>query len=139
MNLKKILVPGLVAGLAMLIVGMIVGMALNALLPSVAMEYENTNLFRPWSDPIMNIYYACPFILGIVLAWIWDKIKSVIPGAGFLARGTHLGLGYFALTISGILISYASHPISLAVIITWYISVLAQALVAGIVLAKMNP
>jgi len=136
--MRKILIPGLLAGFAMAVVGMIVGMGLHLIFPSVALEYQNTALFRPWTDPIMNIYWACPFILGLVLAVIWDKVKSVVPGSNFCAKGMYFGSGYFAVTISGILINYASFPISILMVITWYLAVLAEALTAGAVLAYMN-
>ena len=45
--MKNIIVAGLIAGFAMLVLAMAVGMLTHAALPSLAKEYENTNLFRP--------------------------------------------------------------------------------------------
>ena len=136
--MKKILLPGLIAGLAMLIVGIIVSQIFSAIFPSVMPEYQNTNLFRAWSDPIMNLYWLHPFVVGLILAWIWNMTKSLISESNVCKRGCTFGLIYWVVTIPGMLISYASFPISLLMIASWTVSVLAQALTAGYVLAVMN-
>ena len=136
--MKKIIVPGLLAGLAMLIVGLIVSQLFNLAAPSQMGEYENTALFRPWSDPLMNIYWAHPFIVGLILAWIWDMTKGLVSGQNACIRGCRFGAIYWVVTIPGMVISYASFPLSLLIIISWTLSVLAQALTAGYIYALMN-
>lgn len=135
--MKKILLPGVLAGIAMLVVGMLISQLINMIFPALIAEYKTT-LFRPWSDPIMSLYFLYPFILGLALAWIWDKIKGVISGT-IVQRAGYLTLGYFLVsTIPGMLISYSSFPLSLTMIISWTISGVAQAFCAGLILAKMN-
>jgi len=51
--MKKVILFGLLAGLAMLIVSLALGPLFNLIFPSLAAEYNNMKLFRPWSDPIM--------------------------------------------------------------------------------------
>ena len=63
---------GLLAGAVMLIAGMLLGQVLHFLLPDLKSEYENPNLFRPWSDPIMLLYFLVPYINGIIFAWLWS-------------------------------------------------------------------
>ena len=138
--MKKIILPGIIAGIAMLVLSMVVGMLTNLAFPSLMNEYENPALFRSWSDPIMNLYYLHPFLVGILLAWAWDKTKKLVKAKGPYGRGLHFGLAFFAIsTIPGMLISYSSFPVSLAMIATWSISSLVQLIGAGIVYAKMNP
>ncbi len=136
--MKKIVVPGLVAGLAMLVVSMIVGKLFNLAFPSLMAEYQNTALFRPWSDPVMNIYWAQPFILGLILAWIWDMTKSLVAGGNACVRGCRFGAIYWVVTVPGMVMSIASFPLSLVMVISWSASILAQALTAGYILALMN-
>jgi len=136
--MKKILVPGLIAGAAMLVVSMIVGQLFHLAFPSLLAEYQNEALFRPWSDPLMNIYWAQPFILGLILAWIWDMTKSLVAGGNACVRGCRFGAIYWAITIPGMVISYASFPLSLLLVASWTVSILAQALAAGYILALMN-
>jgi hypothetical protein len=136
-KMKKVLIPGLVAGVVMLIIGMLVSQAIHMIFPALAAEFK-TALFRPWDDPIMSFYFAHPFVLGLALAFIWDKVKGIISG-GPLKRATHLALGFFILSIvPGMLISYSSFPLSLLMIFSWTVSAFLQALGAGLVLAKMN-
>jgi len=135
--MKKVVIPGIVAGIAMLIVGMLVSMAIHAIFPALAAEYR-TMLFRPWEDPIMSLYFAYPFVLGLALAFIWDKVKELVSG-GPLKRAVHLALGYFFIsTVPGMLITYSSFPVSLLMVLSWTVSSFLQALAAGLVLAKMN-
>lgn len=136
--MKKVLLPGLIAGLVMFIVAMALGQVFNAIFPNLAAEYQNTNLFRPWEDPLMSLYFLHPFVLGIALAWVWDKVKGLLKGS-LWQRGSHFALIYWlAATIPGMLISYSSFPLSKAMVFSWAISSLAQVIAAGFVFAKMN-
>ncbi|PIU62013.1 hypothetical protein COS83_03110 [archaeon CG07_land_8_20_14_0_80_38_8] len=137
--MKKVILPGLLAGLVMLAISMGVSMIMNVLVPSLQSEYNNADLFRPWSDPIMSLYYAYPFVLGIALAWFWDKTKSVFKDKSACRRGAKFGLAYWvAATIPGMLVSYSSFQVSLLMITVWAVSGLINAVTAGAIFAKMN-
>jgi hypothetical protein len=137
--MKRILTPGLVAGLIMLVAAMLVGQLTTLSLPSLAGEYENTSLFRPWSDPVMSLYFLYPFFLGIALAWVWDRTKGVIGEGSLWVRGSRFARAFWVVsTLPGILMSYSSFPISLALALTWLLSSLIQLLCAGFVYARMN-
>lgn len=136
--MKNVIVAGLIAGFAMLILAMAVGMLMNAALPSVAKEYENTNLFRSWSDPIKSLYFLYPFFLGIALAWVWDKTKGVIGEGSIWLRGSRFARSFWIVSIiPGIVMSYSSFPVSLAMSLTWILSSLIQILCAGFIYARM--
>jgi len=135
--MKKIIWPGIVAGIAILIIGMAISY-LFMLIPSVAADYNNVHIMRSWQDPLMSLFFLYPFVLGIALAWIWNKSKTLFKGSAW-QRGTHFGFAYFIIaTIPGMLISYSSFPISFLTIISWTVSGLVNAIVAGFILAKMN-
>jgi len=136
--MKKIILSGLLAGVVMLVVGMVVGILFGAVFPALKAEYENTSLFRPWSDPIMSIFFVAPFILGIILAWIWTKTKGLFHAEKNWKKGLNFGLVYWVVTIPGMIISYSSFPISLLVVLSWSITILVQALCAGLIYAKLN-
>ncbi|MGZ5244555.1 MAG: hypothetical protein ACXWW0_11635, partial [Bacteroidia bacterium] len=74
--MKKIILPGLLAGIVMLAVSLIFSWAMNFIAPGLQDEYRNPELFRPWSDPLMMLIFVHPFIVGIILAWVWDFVKS---------------------------------------------------------------
>jgi uncharacterized protein with PQ loop repeat len=137
--MKKIVTTGLVAGLVMLVVGIAVGLLTTLALPSLSKEYENANLFRSWSDPIMYLYFLYPFLLGIGLSWVWDKTKGVIGEGTLWMRGSRFGRAVWIVSsIPGILMSYSTFPISLAIALTWLLSSLIQLVCIGFVYAKMN-
>lgn len=137
--MKNILIPGLAAGFGMLIVSFGFGFLINGSYTTLNLEYQNPNLFRPWSDPLMQLFYLGPFILGLGLAFIWNKIKASISGKSVWIKGLKFGLGYFLVgTIPGMFISYSSFPISLLMIMSWTVSGLLEAITAGIILARIN-
>lgn len=136
--MKKVILPGLLAGLVMAVISVLVGLLLDVLMPSLKGEYQNPNLFRAWSDPLMQLMYVQPFILGIILAWLWDRAKSLFLANSACAKGFQFGVIYWVLTIPGMFISYTSFPISLSMTLSWTISIFVQAIFAGWVLAKLN-
>ena len=136
--MKKVLIFGLIAGLAMSIVGMLYNALSGVAFPGLMVEYQTSGLFRPWEDPLMTAFFAYPFILGIALAWVWDKVKGLISG-GLWTRALNFGLAYFIVaTIPGMFISYTSFPVSLLMILSWSLSGLLNGIIAGAVLAKLN-
>lgn len=136
--MKKVIVPGLVAGLVMLIVSMVVNMISGVLLPGLMQEYQNTAMFRPWSDPLMQAFMAYPFVLGLALAWVWDKVKGLL-GSSPLKKATNLALAYLIVaTIPGMFATYTSFAVSLTMVLSWTVSGFINAFVAGLVLDKLN-
>jgi hypothetical protein len=136
--MKKIIVSGLLAGIAMLVIGFAAGYGLMAIFPKLTAEYANTALFRPWSDPLMSLYFVHPFVLGLILAWVWARVKGVMKGAGWAAKGARFGLAFWVVLMPGMLISYASFPLSLIMVVSWSISLLLEALAAGLIYAAVN-
>jgi hypothetical protein len=135
--MKRNLLFGLLAGVAMLVVGLAVSRLFGMFFPGINAEYANPAIFRPWSDPIMSLYFLYPFVLGIILAFFWGMVKDKIKGTQVWLKGINFGLGYFVLAgIPGMLISYATFKVSLILIISWLISGLINAIIAGWIFAK---
>jgi len=135
---KKIFLPGLVAGIAMTVVGIILNYLIGLVFPGVVAQYQ-TAMFRPWSDPLMQAYFAYPFILGWALAWIWDLMKTLCQKPTALKRGLCFGLSYWIIAaIPGMFVTYTSFTVSFSLVLSWTIVGLINAIVAGWVLAKMN-
>ena len=135
--MKKIILPGILVGVVNLILGTAISY-LFMLLPQVSADYYNTSIMRPWADPIMSLFFIYPFVLGIALAWAWDKSKTLFQGT-WVERGTKFGLALFVIsTIPGMLVSYSSFPLSILTIISWTVSGLICAMVAGMIFAKIN-
>jgi len=136
--MKKVFVPGLVSGVAMLVVWFLLNPIFNVVFPSLKGEYINSDLFRPWSDPLMLLIFIHPIILGFLLAWTWNKVKPVVGGFG-INKGLRFGFSYWVITsIPGMFISYSTFPVSFSMILSWTISGLIQALVAGAIFTRLN-
>lgn len=108
------------------------------LIPSVTADYNNSNIMRSWNDPLMSLFFLYPFVLGIALAWIWNRTKPLFKGT-WRKRSFNFGLSYFIIaTIPGMLITYSSFPLSFWTVIGWTVSGFVNAYVAGMIFAKMN-
>ena len=134
--MKKIL-SGLLAGAIMLIISLATGKCFQFLFPSIRLEYENPQLFRPWTDPLMSIYFLEPFVTGVILAWLWNIVKGNIKGNTLTEKGINFGFIYWVITIPGMLMSYSSFPLSPQLVFSWSATILAQAICAGLLFSKM--
>ena len=132
--MKKILGYGLLAGLIMFVASTVLSWLLNLLIPGLRDQY-NSPVFRPWSDPLMSLMFVQPFIVGIILAWVWTRVKDCIKASGY-SKGLVFALAYWIVSLPGMLISYGSFPISIVMIGTWSLSILVQSLLAGLIYYK---
>lgn len=127
---------GLIAGGVNLALGLGINLFVSLVLPGVASEYQNSALFRPWSDPLMLVYFVYPFILGVVLAYLWGRMREQFSGT-VRERAIQFGKLYFMIaTIPGMFITYTSMQISLLMVLVWAVTGLAQGIAAGWVFAK---
>jgi len=134
---KKFILSGLVIGLINFIASMLVSQIFKIVFPAINAEYTNFNLFRPAQDPLMLLFFVYPFLLGIIFAWFWDKTKNVFGTD--MKGGINFGFTYFIIaTIPGMFITYASMPYSLIMIVSWLVGGLVNAVLAGIILVKLN-
>jgi len=136
---KKIVLPGLLAGIAMLVTGICVSALVTAIFPSLKSQYTNTQLFRAMDDPMMTLYFIHPFFLGMVLAWIWNDVKTIFSGQSIMASAWKFAIRYWFVSVSGMIISYSSFQISFIMVGSWTVSILVESIVVAFILAKLNP
>ena len=130
--MKKIVLPGLAAGAVILVVSLVLMQFWEAVIPGLAAEYQ-TPLFRPWSDPLMMLFFLYPFVLGLAFAWLWFKTKTVWKGPYEMA------LAYFCVaSVPGMFVTLTSMPYSFAMVGTWTLGGLAYLLCAAFVIDKMK-
>jgi hypothetical protein len=133
--MKKIIWPGILLGLIILIVNIAISY-LFMLIPSVKADYA-TEFMRNWQDPLMMAFFLYPFILGITFAWLWNKTKQSFKGKW---RGCHFGFVLFFLTtFPGMYITYTSFNLSFLTVLSWTVSGFISAKISGFFLAYMNP
>ena len=129
---------GLIAGVAVLVVGFGLNWLIGAVFPSIAQEYQNLAIFRPWTDPLMIVYFAHPFILGIVLAYLWNILEKQLSGDSINKAFQFAKLYFVIATIPGMFISYTSFQVSLFMILAWAVSGFLQVFAAGLVFARVK-
>ncbi len=133
----KIIKKGLLIGVVNLVMGIVLNQVLNAIFPELLREYQNGALFRPWTDPLMMAFFLYPFILGMALAYFWSIFGKQIKGETVGQKAWSFTKLYFVIaTIPGMFISLTSFKVSFLMIGSWTFSGLAEAFIAGWILAK---
>lgn len=135
--MKKIIIPGLLAGLVMLVLNMAISYFFMRY-PSVSADYLNPSIMRPFSDSLTTLFFLSYFVQGIILAWVWERTKSLLPGTAW-ARAYQFGFAIWIIaTVPGMLLTYGSFPLAPLTIISWTIAGLVGAVAAGYVYVKLN-
>lgn len=133
--MRRVIFIGILAGVTMLIMSFAWSAISNLLWPALTLEYQNPQIFRPWSDPLMSLFFLHPIIVGVILSWLWSQTNHLIKKERPWSRGVVFGLVYWAATISGMIISYSTFQVSFIMVLNWSINGLVQALTAGIILS----
>ena len=137
--MKKIVKQGLLTGIPITIISVGSGYLLGLLFPSLAEQYNNTQLYRPWSEPVMWLIFVYPFFLGIALAWTWDKTKTLLKGNSS-SRAIRFAYAYWiVVVVPAMIMIYSCMPVSLPIILSWTVSGFLYGLIAGYVFVKLNP
>lgn len=135
--MKKVILPGIVAGIVLLALSYLVLFTIIRLLPSMAEEYYNP-IFWPGADRAF-LFYIHPFILGFALSWLWNRFKPLLQSSGWM-RGMELGLVYVLVaTLPSMWITFSAISVSLVMVSSWLVYGWVQATMAGLVFSKMNP
>jgi len=135
--MKKVIFPGLIAGTILFIIcygGLYMAVRL---FPGLFMEYNNP-LFN--SDGNRDLlFYLHAFIISLALSWFWERFKSLFHGS-FLLRGLEFGFVYAIVALLPVMwITFSALDITVLMVLSWFSYGLMQAIVAGIIFAKINP
>lgn len=135
--MKKILISGLIAGVILFIISYGGLYLAIRFFPTLFIEY-NGPLFN--SDGSRDVlFYMHAFIISLALSWFWDRFKLLFKGHSLL-RGLEFGFVYAIIALLPIMwISYSALDITLAIVISWFLYGFIQAIIAGVVFAKINP
>ena len=135
--MKKVVFSGLVVGALMLGVSLVLSLIISTIFPDAMAEYSNAEIFRQWDDPLMYYLFLHPFVMGVILSFIWLKVRGLIGGEG-LRKGLVYGFYvWLFFGVPGMLISISTFQVSPFLVGTWTISVLAQDLMAGVAISRM--
>jgi len=135
--MKKILITGLIAGCILFVLsygGLFLGVRFFP------------GLFAAYNNPLFNsdgsrdvLFYLHAFIISFALSWFWDRFKVLFKGT-LIMRGLEFGLVYSIIALLPVMwISFSSLDITVVMVLSWFLYGLAQAIIAGLVFAKINP
>jgi len=135
--MKIFLIKGIVAGTVLLVLSYVSLYLIVALFPALAEQYY---------DPIFSfegekavLYFIHPFILSFALAWFWKRFKSLFHGA-FWWRGIEMGLVYGLIaTLPSMWITFSALSISFGLVCSWLLYGVFQAMIVGVIFAKISP
>jgi len=135
--MKKILITGLIAGCILFILsygGLYLGVRY---FPGLFVDYDNPLFNSDGSRDIL--FYLHAFIISFALSWFWARFKTMFKGT-LIMRGLEFGVVYAIIALLPVMwISFSSLDITVIMVISWFLYGLAQAIIAGLVFAKINP
>ena len=135
--MKKAIIAGLVAGVAVLLASLGMLKASFFLLPSITDEYFSP-VFRS-SGSNDWLFFAHPFILSFALKWFWERYKALFNG-NLIVRAVEVALVYGVVAMVPVLwLTFSAIDVSFHMVLTWLAYGFMQAFIAGLVFAKLNP
>ena len=135
--MKKVIIPGLITGVVLFIVSY-GGLYLSVqFFPSLFTDYNNP-LFS--SDGERDVlFYMHAFIISLALSWFWAKFKNVFHGP-LIIKALHFGLVYALIALLPVMwITFSAMDITVPMVASWLFYGFIQAVIAGMILAKLNP
>lgn len=135
--MKKVLTSGLIAGIILFIV------SYGGLFLTITFFPD---LFVMYNNPLFNsdggrdvLFYLHAFIISFALSWFWQRFKGLFEGH-FLLRGLEFGLVYAMVALLPVMwITFSSLDITVVMVASWFLYGLFQAILAGIIFARINP
>tara|TARA_Y100000310_G_C20256747_1_gene611703 strand:+ start:210 stop:617 length:408 start_codon:yes stop_codon:yes gene_type:complete len=135
MNPKKIIISGIAAGVAIFIITFIVDTLIQLIAPYDVMALGG---MRAIDDPLMMLFFAYPFVIGVTLAILYDITKTTFTGT-IKSNGIKLGLmGWVVASIPSAFVVFTSMNYPLGFTLSSTIGTLLYMLGAGLVIAKLS-
>jgi hypothetical protein len=134
--MKKIITSGLITGCILFVLSYGGLFLAVRFFPSLFIEY-NSPLFNSQGSRDV-LFYLHPFIISFALSWFWDRFKGLFKGS-FILRGIEFGLVYSVIALLPVMwISFSALDITITMVSSWFLYGLTQAIIAGMLLAKVN-
>ncbi len=135
--MNRILRGGLISGIILFVISYGGLFLAIRFFPSLFVDYNNPLFNSDGSRDIL--FYLHAFIISFSLSWFWDRFKPLFKG-GSVLRGIEFGLVYALVALLPVMwITFSSLDITLAMVASWFFYGLIQSVVAGWVLAVVNP
>jgi|GEM_PF-6882898 len=128
--MKKVIVGGLLAGLALLVVGFVFGS-----LTADMYRLSPSGVFKAMDFKLLVAY---DIVVGMLLAYVYSIIKNSVPGTG-MQKGLYFGAIIFLVgTLPALGITYITMAIRKKLLLMWALQGLVAYLLAGAALESVE-
>ena len=135
--MKRIIKSGFIAGILLFIISYGGLFLAIKFIPELFVVYNNPLFESDGSRDIL--FYLHAFIISFALSWFWERFKGVFRGPAIL-RGLEFGCVYAIVALLPVMwITFSSLDITFVMVASWFLYGLMQAIIAGIIFAKINP
>jgi len=135
--MKKVITSGLIAGVFLFIISYGGLFLAIRFFPDFFVDYNNPLFNSDGSRDIM--FYLHAFIISMALSWFWERFKGLFSG-NFIIRGIEFGVVYALVSLLPVMwITFSAMDITIPMVSSWLFYGFIQAVIAGIILAKINP
>ena len=135
--MKRVIKSGLIVGVILFVVSY-GGLFLSIMFfPSLFVDYNNPLFNSDGSRDIL--FYLHAFIISMALSWFWERFKPLFKG-GSIVRGVEFGLVYGLVALLPVMwITFSAMDITVPMVLSWFFYGIVQAMIAGIILSRINP
>lgn len=135
--MRKIIIAGLIAGVILFIISYGGLYLAIKFFPQLFVEYNNPLFNSDGSRDVL--FYLHAFIISMALSWFWERFKGLFKG-GALLRGLEFGFVYAVIALLPVMwITFSAMDITIVMVSSWLLYGFIQAVITGMVLARLNP
>lgn len=135
MDVKKILLGGVLGGIAIFIVSFVFGYLVQLVLPYNMLELGG---MRAVEDPLMLLFFVSPWVTSFAMAIVYSFVKSSFQGNKKCAGKKFGLLVWLVAGLPSAFIVYTSMTYPLGFTVDSVIGSLLYFMAAGIVIAKFS-
>ena len=132
---KKIVVSGIAAGVAILVISMVVSYAFQAIFSYDVLKLSG---MRAVNDPIMVLFFLFPFVLAFAMAIVYSHVERSLKG-NYIEKGkTFSLLMWLAYSVPSAFIVFSSMDYPIGFTVSSLVGGIIYMLAGGIIIAKLQ-
>ena len=135
MQAKKILISGILGGIAILVISMALSLAFQAVFAFNVLTLAG---MRAVNDPVMILFFLHPFVVSFTVAILYEKTKKAFSGTT-MQKGLLIGLlAWLVSSIQSAFLVFSTMDYPIGFTVNSIISPLIYMVAAGIIIAKIQ-
>jgi len=133
--MKKFLMSGILAGIAIFVVWLVMGMIISMIWPYNILELGG---MRAAADPMMMLFFLHPFVFGFAMAFVYPYVAGSLKGE-YMDKGKMFGLLMWLVAgIPSAFVVFTSMNYPIGFTINSVVGSFIYMLIAGIAIAWAN-